>query len=235
MHQDERIAEFHAWIRERCKLAKRLNKGECGGSYGDAMLVLSAVLSGLAADMWPGKGKDRRRFVETWSTHSNPRLNTNLVSVPLLLSSLKRDNNTELLEKVSASRPEAFPPWEIYALAVTGQEVDQTETELTALDSRLTTSMLRRFSYGNLFYEHVRSGYTHEYRTTDSASAYPMVSEPASVSYVNMLDRSSNRTYRRIHFDVGWIATIVESVAFSVVASGPIQPFEDPQHWWVDG
>ena len=39
MTQDNRTAEFHAWIRERVELAKRLDEGECGGSYGDAMLV----------------------------------------------------------------------------------------------------------------------------------------------------------------------------------------------------
>jgi hypothetical protein len=56
-------ATHHAWVQERIAFAKRLNEGECGGHYGDAMLILSAVLSGLAADQWPGKWKDRRRFV----------------------------------------------------------------------------------------------------------------------------------------------------------------------------
>lgn len=235
MTKDDRTAQFHAWIRGRVDLAKRLDQGECGGSYGDAMLVLSAVLSGLAADTWPGTRKDRRRFVEIWSTYSDPTLNTSIISVPLLLDALERGGESELFEKVRATRPEAFPSWRIYTLVVTGQEVDQTEEELIALDPRLATKNLRRFSYGSMFYEHVRSGYTHEYHTTDSASVFPQVSEPAPVSYVNVLDRSDNRTHRRIHFDVGWVADIVESVAASIVTSGPIRPLADPETWWLDG
>jgi hypothetical protein len=235
MTQDDRTAQFRAWIRERVDLAKRLAQGECGGSYGDAMLILSAILSGLATDMWPGKKRDRRRFVEIWSTCSDPSLNTNLISVPFLVEALEREGDYDLFEMVRATRPEAFPSSKSYTLVVTGQEVDQTEDELVALDPRLTIKRLRRFSYGTLFYKHVRSGYTHDYHTTDLASAFPMVSEPASVSYVNIFERSDNRRYRRIHFDVGWVAEIVESVASSVVASGPIRSLADPETWWIDG
>ncbi len=64
MTRDDASTRFQAWVQGRIALAERLNEGECGGSYGDAMLVLSALLSGRAADLWPGKGKDRRRFVE---------------------------------------------------------------------------------------------------------------------------------------------------------------------------
>lgn len=73
-------ATHHARVQERIELAKRLNEGECGGYYGDAMLILSAVLSGLAADLWPGKGKDRRRFAEAWATLSSPELNAGAIS-----------------------------------------------------------------------------------------------------------------------------------------------------------
>jgi hypothetical protein len=62
--REDAVDGFRDWVRVRISLAKRLNPGGCGGSYGDAMLVLSALLSGRAADLWPGKGKDRRRFVE---------------------------------------------------------------------------------------------------------------------------------------------------------------------------
>ena len=51
--------------------------------------------------------------------------------------------------------------------------MDLTEDELLALDPKLSAKVLRRFSYWNVFYKHVRSGYTHEYHTTDSASAFP--------------------------------------------------------------
>jgi hypothetical protein len=224
-------AEFHAWIRSRVALAKRLNEGECDGYYGDAMLILSAVLSGLTADLWPGEHKDRRRFVEVWATHSHPDLSPNLISVPLLLDALEKSGDSDLVEKVRATRPEAFPPWKTDSVRVAGKQVDQTEDELIALDSRLAAKKLRHFSYGNVFYRHVRSGYTHEGHVTDSASSVSTAIEPAPISYMNNL----RPPHRRIHFDVSWVAEIVESVSASVMALSHIQPFTDPKLWWVDG
>jgi hypothetical protein len=159
--------EFHAWIQKRIALAKRLNEGECGGYYGDAMLI-----------------------------------------------ALEKSGDSDLVEKVRATRPEAFPPWKIDTLRVTGKQVDQTEAELISLDPRLATKKLRHFSYGNVFYRHVRSGYTHEYHSTDSASSVSTAREPEPVSYM----KSNRPPVRRIYFDVTWVAEVVESVSTSVIA-----------------
>ena len=137
MRRDEAGDGFKDWIRGRISLAKRLDGGECGGSYGDAMLILSALLSGQAADLWPGKGKDRHRFVEAWSTLSAPDLTPNLVSVPLLLAGLKAEGEQELVEKVRRTNPDALAPWND-SLVVTGKRVDLPECQLEALDPRLT-------------------------------------------------------------------------------------------------
>jgi hypothetical protein len=235
MKQADTSGGFRDWVRGRIDLAKRLDEGKCGGSYGDAMLILSALLSGQAADLWPGTGKDRQRFVEIWSTFSSPELNPNLISGPLLLADLeKKDGNPDLVKKVKDTNPEAFASWND-SLVVTGQRVDRTESHLAALDSRLTPKKLRRFSYGNVFYEHVRSGYTHEYHTTDSASPFRQANEPAPVSYVNVLRRSDRKTQRRIHFDVAWVAEVVASVCTSIVALDLKRAVPDPGAWWVDG
>lgn len=233
MTRDDAGEGFRDWVRGRISLARRLDRGGCGGSYGDAMLILSALLSGRAADLWPGKGKDRRRFVEAWSTLSDPSLTPNLVSVPLLLADLKEDGEQDLVEKVRGTNPDALARWND-TLVVTGGRVDLPGEKLEALDARLTAKRLRRFSYGSVFYEHVRSGYTHEYHTTDSASPFPQAREPAPVSYVNMLRRSDRTTYRRIHFDVAWVAEVVESVSERFVASGLERPIPDPPTWWID-
>lgn len=234
MTRDDAGDGFRDWVRGRITLAKRLNRGGCGGSYGDAMLVLPALLSGRAADLWPGKGKDRRRFVEAWSTRSDPGLTPNLISVPLLLADLKDANERDLMEKVRGTNLEALAPHND-SLVLTGEQVDLPEEELEALDTRLTAKRLRRFSYASIFYEHVRSGYTHEYHTTDAASPFPQAREPAPVSYVNMLRRSDRSTYRRIHFDVAWVAEVVKSVSDSFVASDLERPVADPLTWWIDG
>ena len=130
--------DYHSFILGRIELANRLNKGEFGGYYGDAAIILSAALSDLA-DLWPGKGKDRQRFVETWATYTRPDLNPNLISVSLLLDDLEKRGNSDLVEKVAATRPEAFLPWKTDT-RVTGGQVDQPEGDLIALDSRLTSN-----------------------------------------------------------------------------------------------
>ncbi len=139
-----------------------------------------------------------------------------------------------MVEKVRSTNPEAFPSHKLDTLVVTGERVDLAEDELSALDPKLSTKKLRRFSYGSVFYEHVRSGYTHEYHLTTSASEFPQISEPAPVSYVNVLRRSDHRTHRRIHFDVAWVAEVVESVSASVAASG-LACIPEPKTWWIDG
>lgn len=234
MTQNDTSDRFREWIRGRISLAKRLDGGECGGSYGDAMLILSALLSGQATDLWPGTGKDRRRFVEIWATLSDSELTPNLISVPLLLANLKGTGEQELIKKVRGTNTDAFAPWND-SLVVTGERVDLPEDELEALDSGLTAKKLRRFSYGSVFYEHVRSGYTHEYHTTESASPYPQTSEPAPVSYVNVRDRDTNAVRRRIHFDTAWVAEVVESISDSFAASGLRWPLADPKTWWING
>lgn len=227
-------ADFLAHVQKRIELAKRLNEGECGGSYADAVLILSSTLSGIAADIWPGEGKDRNRFVELWANYAESALKPNLISVPLLLNQLEDRGDDDLAEKVRATRPGAFYPPGIpdaLPLIVTGDHVDQSESELLALDPKLTASELRPFSYGNLFYKHVRSGYTHEGHTTDFASRYPMALEPVPVSYVNYV----SRPHRRIYFSVDWVAELVESISASVEPLLLQQPLQEPKPWWIRG
>lgn len=234
MSRKDRIVRFREWVDDRVELAKRLDAGECGGTYADAVLVLSAVLSGFASDAWPGKRKDLVRFVEAWSILSDPALNADRISVPLLLEDLGQEEEWSLVEKVRASRPEIFAPGND-SLVVSGDEVDLAEADLAALDPTLDARKLRLLSYGRVFYEHVRSTYTHEYRLGEVASAFPQLSEPAPVSYVNFITRSDPRTRRRIHFDVAWVGEIVRSVAANLVTDGPVEPRPDPETWWVDG
>ena len=209
---------------EKIAFAKRLNEGECGGYYGDGILILSALLSGLAADLWPGKGKDRNRFVEIWALYADPKLNPNRISVPLLLAALDEDEKHELKQKVRNTNPKAFPPWNMDHLVVKGEDVDKTEADLIALDSRLADKKLRQFSYGSVFYDHVRSGYTHEYHTTESAMSFPMADDTLSVSYVNM----GNLGPRLIYYDFAWVAEVVESVVKRPRGWLEANPFQIP-------
>ena len=69
----------NSWLKEwsdsKVDLALRLNSGECGGTYAEAVIILCSVLSGIAADVWPGRNKDRKRFVELLVKYSSDSLN----------------------------------------------------------------------------------------------------------------------------------------------------------------
>jgi hypothetical protein len=227
---------FQDWVQGRVAVALRLSEGQCGGTYAEAVLILSSILSGMAADLWPGKSKDRRRFVEMWAKYADPTLKPNLISIPLLINDLESKGLQDLATKLRAIYPPAFSPLSIAdTLVITQKEVDRSEADLLNLDPRLTTKYLRRFSYGAVCYDHVRSGYTHEYHTTDFARGLPMAREPVPVSYVNTLEEPK----RRIYFDITWVANIVVSASASVSAPLMALPtqehFLDPKCWWVDG
>jgi hypothetical protein len=83
-------------------------------------------------------------------------------------------------------------------MVVTGEDVDKTEDELVSLVPELGDWQLRRFSYGDVFYRNVRSGYTHLYRPKEYAREYPMADETKSVRYVNV----NHLPYRPIYFPI---------------------------------
>lgn len=53
-----------SWVAQKCDVASALNARAGGAGYSEAVLILCAVLSAMAADAWPGRGIDRRRFTE---------------------------------------------------------------------------------------------------------------------------------------------------------------------------
>jgi hypothetical protein len=170
--------------------------------------------------------------VELWAKYANPALSPNLISVPLLLNHLDDRGDHALAEKIRATRSWAFDAPGIPDMRiVTGEQVDQSEAELARLDPELTAERLRRYCYGNLFYKHVRSGYTHEGHPTIFASRYSMAERAAPVSYVNYVDKPN----RRIYFSVDWVAELIESVSSSAEPLLYSLTLREPKTWWIDG
>lgn len=199
-------------------------------------MLLSHLISGMAADVWPGEGFDKKRFVELWSIHSDPTLGPTKISVPLLVQSLHKTGETASAEKIEAFRPEMFGPG--YATRVlTGDDVDMSEKETLAIIPTMSVLKIRSFSYGAVFYKHVRSGLVHEFHLTESATQYPMTRRVAtSVSYSNQ--RSQVDTYavkRLIYFDFLWLMEVARSMASHFDSSaGPAEHSQPPQ-WWIEG
>lgn len=221
-------------------LALRLVNKECGGSYGDEVMMLCAVITALAAEVWPGKGKDQRRFVEVLKDFAL-ELKTTRISIPLLLAYLQSEKGRGV-EKLELEREFFDNPQD---LNLDGDVVDQSEETLIAKCPTLTPKEIRACSYGNLLYTEIRCGYAHEYRPGKRAVSASMSSvRTAIVSYENYgknpedKDYSEDDTDWRIYFNVDWIGNVAVAVAKAIDTVGEFKRSASDQPvggWWLDG
>jgi hypothetical protein len=218
---------------------------ECGGNYDDAILILSSVMSALAASLWPGSRIDRQRTVELWIRYAAPHLKTTRVSVPLLAEYLRDTNDRAPIASLANARPEAFRdfPDNVDTLVIEGDDVDMEESEIQTTCPTIAVTTIREYSYPNLFYREVRSPYVHEYSPGERASRYPGGHRTTAViSYLNSLpatntpDAKGRRpSFRKIHFNVDWLANMIDSIGERVVYDWSAGKQPPPPKWWVDG
>ncbi|MBW2026919.1 MAG: hypothetical protein JRI90_16480 [Deltaproteobacteria bacterium] len=198
------------WVREKRDIALRLGSGGCGGSYGEAAIILCAVLNAMAAEVWSGRGLDRKRFVELLKQFAPANLQATRVSVPLLIGYLRRSGK----ELEAGLLRDSFMNY-CNSRVLTGEEIDRSEREILGVCNTLSTSELRKFSYANLLYEEIRSGYVHQYQPGERADSWPMTQKSnANISYVNVK--------LVIH-----IAEEVDKISKNI-------PLPQPSKWWVD-
>lgn len=217
---------FSAFCARPLEVAQRLASGECGGSYVEACILISSVISGAASLTWPGDRKDRKRFVEIWVRYADPALNANRISVPLLRQWLLEQKRTSEAHRLEALRRQMFGLG-YDARVVTGDDVDADESLIRSTLPNLSVPEVRAQSYPSIYYRHVRSALTHEYEFTDKSTPYTMTMRPAGVSYAN------HSSQRRIHFEVPWLVAVASSIAARVetlLAGG--RPTE-PSVWWI--
>lgn len=210
-------------------VADALAAGRCGGSYAEACILVSALVSGIAADLWPGTGIDRRRFVEAWARHADASLLPVLVSTPLLHAHLVKENRhaeVAQLQRLCAA------PLGNDARVITGEDVDCLETAVLECLPALPVATVREFTYPSIFYQNFRSGLLHEYQTTGRSTATPMTTRPSRVSYANHLDPPVGR---RIHFHLPWLIEVARSIATSAETVALQRPLRPPSNWWIDG
>ncbi|MBW8074833.1 MULTISPECIES: hypothetical protein [Metallibacterium] len=208
-------------------IARRLNSGECGAGYAESVMVLCAAISALAAELWPGRRKDKARFVEVLIQYSPKSLDVSRLSLPLLVGGLAEaqfNNEAAVLEN-------KFLRFD-RSQVLTGADADHFEGEVLSLCPTLTTEFLRRFSYASLIYEEVRSAYAHQYSTGERADSWPTtLRKGVSVSYANWL----NDPHRHIHFHFEWVARVAIEVAKSIDLASPSFPCIGTNVWWVNG
>ena len=213
------------WIDRKCEIALALQSGVANSSYGDAVLILCAAISAMAAEVWPGKGIDHARFVELLVRFGSVDCASATISIPLLIQALKEDGQ---IHKSSAVRRKFVT--NDFSRILTGHEVDKSEAVIVAACPSMKKIWLREFSYSSLLYKEVRSPYSHEYRLGERADDWPMTSDDkAGVSYVNRI--TDNGVKRLIHFRVEWMIGMALSIAENLrLQALPLPP---PNNWWI--
>ena len=209
-------------------IAKKLNAGEIGGSYSEALLIISSILSATASIIWPGDRIDRRRFVELLVTHNTTDYNLSKVSIPLLSKSniLTKEQENIIFEEYRKKS---------HSIIITGEDIDMDEHIVTTLCPDIELKIIREFSYANIFYKELRSSIVHEYHVSDYASDYPQTKRNTFVSYNNHLEYP----FRRICFHFNPLKVVTESIAYNVAELVEqirnSSPEETSRAWWLDG
>lgn len=214
------------WMSGKVALVRKLSA--IGGSYGDAVVILSAAISALAAEAWPGRGIDRHRFIELLARFSPARFRATAISLPLLVDELRSDG---LHAEAHALHQNMLPLCDSQVLI--GDDVDRSESEVTRACASLQTPQMRRCSYAAVFYGEVRSGYAHEFSAGPRADSRAMtMKNDVHVSYVNTVGRP-----RRIYFHQDWLFELAGELAdaVDVAASSNPMPWARPTRWWIDG
>lgn len=218
------------FVKEKVHIAKCLKEGECNGSYSDAIIILASSISGLASEVWPGKDKDRKKFVELCVQFSSENLESKKISIPLLMAHLHKHGDTQFIQIMKEKFPKEFMMFpRADTLVITGKDTDLFDREILELYN-MDIKTLRKFSYANLFYTEIRCSLVHEYRLGKQSSQRPMSKENQYISYVNWAAPDTNRT---IHFSYDWVEHLAISIADHIDKNNIELTY--PDKWWIEG
>lgn len=218
------------WIAEKCRVVDRLSRGEAGGSYAEAAILVCATFNALAAELWVGRCIDRFRFVEMLVRLGPQASECSRVSIPLLVQHLEATSRE--LEAQQIQHAFSLPST---GRVVTGPDVDQCEKDVLSIYPQLNLKELRSFSYASVLYGEIRSSYAHEYKPGDRADSWPMTMlADQKVSYINRLN-DSLKMHRLVHFHIEWLAQLAVELASVVDRLAEELPLPQPTVWWIEG
>ena len=198
----------------RLDLAKTLAGGVAGASYGDVALIITAVLSACASIRWPGKGIDRKRFIELLVSHSPEEFRTSWVSIPALIS--------------QGFVSESDTPYAggNFDRIFRDDEIDLCIEDAKTQYPEVPQERLRKHCYASLIYEWLRCGYAHEYCPHENITHAPP--SRARVSYIGRL--MGNQVTRMVSFHLDYLFAIAEHHVSVLPGTGS----SAPSTWWID-
>lgn len=184
------------YLRKRIELARYICTTPMA-SYEDVVLILTAVISACAAWRWPGKGKDRERFIRLLTEYSLPDHHADWVCIPALI-------NDCILQ-------ESETPYHNNDTAIfTDEEVDLSPMDARAKYAALTEDQLRKHNYASLLYKYLRCGYAHEYIPHGTITHVPATQRAARISYIGRLGTDSDKITRMICFHPDYLFNVAE-------------------------
>ncbi len=204
------------FLEDRIRLVRELIDSDVSVAYGDLVLILSAVISSCAAARWPGRGNDRRRFVELLIQYSPADAHTNWVCVPALINS-----------NLIAEADTPYGPSENTRIF----RDDEVDLELTAAQAKYASVLLgdlKRCTYAVLIYEWLRCGYAHEYCPHNNITHVPPSRYNARLSYIGR--GTPNGLKRMISFHLDYLIDLAQHH----VADYADAPEPTPRQWWID-
>ncbi len=216
------------WMTKKLAIARSLYQGECGGTYGEAVIITCAAISALAVEVWPGDRIDRKRFIELLVTLTGDEHEARRVSVPLLIAGMKKkgqDAQVRCLEQRFLRRD--------VSEVVTGQDIDRLEQEILEACPGIPLPDVRNCSYAAILYEQLRCGYIHQYQPGPAAKSWRMTERDAAVSYVNWVETPNEPPERHIYFHPEWLFLLAGAAAEAVDEAGNL-PREWPAEWWIE-
>lgn len=183
------------WVIDKLALIDRLREDAGMGHYDAQMLIAGSILNALAAEVWPGRYKDRQRFVQLLATYANPALGTKAISIPLLKRFLMAKGWSAQAHAVETHWPDT-----VSSGCMRGIGRDAEECELMAACANVPIAFLRRFSYANVLYDEVQLG---RVRTPAFSHDIP----GTEVGYTRMAGDSQ----WAICFGIDWLRAVVTS------------------------
>ena len=166
-------------------------------SYGDVVLILTAVLSACAAWRWPGKRKDRERFIRLLTEYSLPEHHVEWICIPALV------NDGILSESETPYHNDA-------GRIFTDEEIDLSPDNARIKYPSLTEEQLGKHSYASLLYEYLRCGYAHEYKSHESTSPWPATNRATRISYICEKGSRFENITRKICFHLDYLFSVAE-------------------------
>ena len=171
------------WFMSKVAVADDVVNAHGETSRPDAEILLSCATSALAALMWPGRKKDKHRFVQFLIDFAPSERAIKRISIPVLIAKMKAAGQTANADKL---RTQFYPQSRQEILYA--DRVDQNEVEVLKVTEGLETWRVRESSYAGIIYSDLRSGLVHEYQLAPFMVGFSYSSQTDTPSYFNMPD-----------------------------------------------